>query len=61
MITQGFFGAGRRIAITVLILLAAAVVVPLLNLAVSPTSAFYIPPYIVALLGKYLCYALLAL
>ncbi|WP_192384125.1 urea ABC transporter permease subunit UrtC [Mesorhizobium silamurunense] len=61
MITQRFFGADRRIAITVLVLLAAAVIVPLLNLAVSPTSAFYIPPYIVALVGKYLCYALLAL
>ncbi|RWA74454.1 urea ABC transporter permease subunit UrtC [Mesorhizobium sp.] len=61
MITRGFFGADRRIAITVLVLLAAAVVVPLLNLAVSPTSALYVPPYMVALLGKYLCYALLAL
>ncbi|RWB19614.1 MAG: urea ABC transporter permease subunit UrtC [Mesorhizobium sp.] len=61
MITRGFFGADRRIAITVLVLLAAAVVVPLLNLAVSPTSALYVPPYMVALLGKYLCHALLAL
>ncbi|TIT62367.1 MAG: urea ABC transporter permease subunit UrtC, partial [Mesorhizobium sp.] len=61
MITQRFFGADRRIASTVLILFAAAIIVPLLNLAVSPSSAFYIPPYIVALVGKYLCYALLAL
>jgi urea transport system permease protein len=61
MITQRFLGADRRIAVTILALLAAAVVVPLLNLAVSPQSAFYIPPYIVALVGKYLCYALLAL
>ncbi len=58
-----FFAAGadRRIAITIFILLAAAVIVPLLNLAVSPTSTFYVPSYIVALTGKYLCYALLAL
>ncbi|RAZ89741.1 urea ABC transporter permease subunit UrtC [Mesorhizobium hawassense] len=61
MITQRFLGADRRIAAMILALLAAAVIVPLLNLAVSPQSAFYIPPYIVALVGKYLCYALLAL
>ncbi|AZO43168.1 urea ABC transporter permease subunit UrtC [Mesorhizobium sp. M7D.F.Ca.US.005.01.1.1] len=63
MITGRFFAAGadRRIAITIFILLAAAIVVPLLNLAVSPANAFYVPSYIVALTGKYLCYALLAL
>ena len=63
MITGRFFAAGadRRIAIAIFVLLAAAIIVPLLNLAVSPASAFYIPPYIVALTGKYLCYALLAL
>ncbi|MEZ2330831.1 urea ABC transporter permease subunit UrtC [Mesorhizobium sp. RCC_202] len=61
MITQRFFGAERRIAITIFILLAAAIVVPVLNLAVSPASAFYIPSYMVALTGKYLSYALLAL
>ncbi|QPC92782.1 urea ABC transporter permease subunit UrtC [Mesorhizobium sp. INR15] len=63
MMSGRFFAAGadRRIAITVLILLAVAIVVPLLNLAVSPTNTFYVPSYIVALTGKYLCYALLAL
>jgi len=61
MIAKHLFGPERRIALTILILLAAAVFVPFMNLAVSPSSAFYIPPYIVALLGKYLCYALLAL
>ncbi|RWE35456.1 MAG: urea ABC transporter permease subunit UrtC [Mesorhizobium sp.] len=61
MIMQRFFSADRRIGIAILVLLAAAVIVPLLNLAVSPTSALYVPPYIVALVGKYLCYALLAL
>jgi len=59
--TQRFLAADRRIAITIFILLAVAVIVPVLNLAVSPTSAFYIPSYMVALTGKYLCYALLAL
>lgn len=43
------------------ILAAVAVLVPALNLLVSPGSAFYIPTYVVSLLGKYLCYALLAL
>ncbi|BCM19774.1 urea ABC transporter permease subunit UrtC [Mesorhizobium sp. J8] len=61
MITQRFLSADRRIGVTIVALLAAAIIVPLLNLAVSPQSAFYIPPYIVALVGKYLCYALLAL
>ncbi|TIU84256.1 MAG: urea ABC transporter permease subunit UrtC, partial [Mesorhizobium sp.] len=63
MITGRFFAAGadRRIAITIFIILAVAFIVPLLNLAVSPTSAFYVPSYVVALTGKYLCYALLAL
>ncbi len=33
---------------------------PLLNLAVPAGSALHIPDYLVPLLGKYLCYALLA-
>src|SRR5579862_6345292 len=45
----------------VLLLIAAAVMVPVLALAVPRDSAFAIPPYVVALLGKYLCYAILAL
>ena len=44
----------------VAILVAAAILVPLLSLAVSADSAFYLPPYLVQLLGKYLCYAILA-
>jgi urea transport system permease protein len=35
-------------------------VVPALNLWLPPHSAFAIPDYVVPLLGKYLCYALLA-
>jgi urea transport system permease protein len=38
-----------------------AILVPVLNLAVPPSSAFYVPTYLVALFGKYACYALLAL
>jgi len=40
--------------------LALAVVVPLLNL-LPATSPFHVPTYVMVLLGKYLCYALLAL
>ncbi len=43
------------------LLLGAAVIVPAGALLAPPGSALHIPPYIVALLGKYLCYALLAL
>jgi urea transport system permease protein len=38
-----------------------ALVVPALNLFVPQTSALHVPDYVVTLLGKYLCYALLAL
>jgi urea transport system permease protein len=38
-----------------------AIAVPILNLAVPPTSSAHVSTYVVALLGKYSCYALLAL
>jgi urea transport system permease protein len=38
-----------------------AILVPVLNLAIPVSSNFYIPTYLVALFGKYACYALLAL
>ncbi len=44
-----------------LVLIAVAIVVPLLNLMVPPSSPLHVPTYLVALFGKYLCYALLAL
>ena len=47
--------------IVLLALLALLVVVPLLSLGVSDTSAWHLSTYNVTLLGKYLCYALLAL
>ena len=63
MISGKFFAAGadRRIAITILILVAIAIIVPVLNIALPPGSALHVPSYMVALTGKYLCYALLAL
>ncbi len=51
-----------RSAIIFLIVLAAiTVAVPVLNLAVPESSPFHVPTYLVALFGKYLCYAILAL
>src|SRR3974390_3055603 len=35
--------------------------VPYANLVLPETSSFHVPTYAVALLGKYLCYAILAL
>jgi urea transport system permease protein len=49
-------------AVAFLALLGAiAILVPMLNLALPPTSPFYLSSYYVALFGKYACYALLAL
>jgi len=54
-------GLERRIQITVAILVGLAILVPVLHLAVPEDSPFHMPTYLVALIGKYLCYALLAL
>jgi urea transport system permease protein len=51
----------RSSAAFLILIAAVAVVVPTLNLAVPETSALHLPTYLVALFGKYLCYALLAL
>ena len=54
-----FYGdTGGRIMLGVLAVM--AIVVPLLNLAVPADSALHLSTYWVTLLGKYLCYALLA-
>jgi len=54
-----FGDAGGRI--TIAVLAAAAILVPVLNLLVPESSGFHVPTYIVSLLGKYLAFALLAL
>ncbi len=41
--------------------LALGLVVPTLNMALPTTAALHVPDYIVTLIGKYLCYAVLAL
>jgi urea transport system permease protein len=48
-------------ALFVLLIALAAVLVPFCALATPETSPFHLQPYLVQLLGKYLCYAILAL
>ena len=43
------------------VLIAVAIVLPVLNLTMPPSSALHVPTYVVSLFGKYVCYALLAL
>jgi urea transport system permease protein len=50
----------RRISLTIAFLIAVAVIVPVLSLATPADSPIHVPAYVVALLGKYLCYAILA-
>jgi len=47
--------------ITLAVLFAVAIVVPLLNMATPVDSPIHVPNYMLSLLGKYLCFALLAL
>ena len=62
MITRFLFGASHRgIVITLVVILALMVAVPVLHLLLPPTSPLHIPAYAMALIGKYLCYAMLAL
>jgi urea transport system permease protein len=51
----------RGAAVFLVLLGAFAVAIPVLNLVVPPTSALHVSTYLVALFGKYVCYALLAL
>ncbi len=49
-----------RATIAVGVLAAAAILVPILLLLAPQNFPLHMPPYVVALLGKYLCYAILA-
>jgi urea transport system permease protein len=51
----------RTATIFLIALAVIAIAVPVLNLVVPQSSDFHIPTYLVALFGKYLCYAILAL
>ena len=62
MITRFLWhGLGRNLRLFVVVVLAVGIVPPLLNLLMPPSSAFYVPAWVLQLVGKYLCYASLAL
>jgi urea transport system permease protein len=62
MITGPLFRTlDRGAAIFLIVLAGATVLVPVLNLLTPESSPFHVPTYLVALFGKYVCYALLAL
>ncbi len=50
----------RMSVIFLVIVIGVAILVPFLNLAVPEDSAFHVPDYMLPLVGKYLCFALLA-
>jgi urea transport system permease protein len=50
----------RRGRIFLGVIAAAIVLIPALNLLAAPASPLHVPTYVVSLLGKYLCFALLA-
>jgi len=54
-------GLDWRAGLVILILVAAAILVPVLNLYTAPDSTWHVPTYVVSLVGKYLSFALLAL
>ena len=56
-----FLYADRGGQIFLGMLLALAIIVPLLNQYTDPGSFWHVPTWVVSLLGKYLCFALLAM
>ena len=54
-------GADRSPVVFVSLLVLVAVAVPVLNLLVPPSSPFHVSTYVMTLVGKYLCFATLAL
>jgi urea transport system permease protein len=58
--TGDWIGSDKRAAVFVAALIVAAIGVPLVVGLTPPDSGLHVPVYVVALMGKYLCYALLA-
>jgi urea transport system permease protein len=54
-------GMDRRLSLFLAVVLAVGILLPLSNQLLPPSSAFYVPAWVLQLIGKYLCYALLAL
>jgi urea transport system permease protein len=51
----------RASTLTICVILGFAVLLAALNQFAPQNSAMHVPPYVIALVGKYLCYAMLAL
>jgi urea transport system permease protein len=51
----------KTTVITVVVVLGGALLLAVLNLGTAPGAALHVPTYTVSLVGKYLCYAILAL
>ena len=61
MITRFLWqGMDRNLRLFVLLVLALGIALPVLNQFVPPGSALHVPSWVLQLIGKYLCYALLA-
>src|SRR5690554_5674930 len=61
MLMQRLLLSDRGGMVVLGIIAVATLLIPILNMAVPPDSPFYVSNYMVALLGKFLCFALLAL
>jgi urea transport system permease protein len=51
----------RVSTLTIVVVLGGAILLALLNQLTAETSALHVPAYVIALVGKYLCFAMLAL
>jgi len=54
-------GTDRGVLITLALILLLTILVPALHLLIPASSPIHVPTYAMALIGKYLCYAMLAL
>ncbi|PTQ88955.1 urea ABC transporter permease subunit UrtC [Agitococcus lubricus] len=61
MLTQRLFSHDKGGMVLLAVLALLAIFIPILNLAVPADSVWHVSSYTVTLLGKFLCYALLAL
>src|SRR5690606_31271753 len=61
MLTQRLLLSDRGGMVVLGLVVLTAILVPILNLVVPTSSPFYVSTFTVALLGKFLCFALLAL
>jgi urea transport system permease protein len=61
MIARALLARDRGVMITLVVVLLLAILVPALHLVAPTDSTIHIPAYGMALIGKYLCYAMLAL